>query len=314
MLNQNKNLYDITIIGAGPAGLSAAIYAARKKLKIAILADQAGGQALLTNIIENYAGIKSISGADLISSMRSKVEDYGVEIMEGVRIREIIRRKNDFEIKSAENSYKTKTILIATGETPRRLNVPGEKELEGKGISFCSICDAPLFADKDVAVVGGGNAGLDAALDLTKYANKIYVLEFSDKLLGDELTQEKLRRSGKVTFILNAATKEIKGKDKVEELIYEDRKTGKIYNLKVGGVFEAIGSIPGTDFVKDLLKLNDKKEVVINLEANTTSVPGIFAAGDVTNIPFKQCIIAAGEGAKAALNVYNYLQDLKVDN
>ena len=314
MLNQNKNLYDITIIGAGPAGLSAAIYAARKKLKIAILADQAGGQALLTNIIENYAGIKSISGADLISSMRSKVEDYGVEIMEGVRIREIIRRKNDFEIKSAENSYKTKTILIATGETPRRLNVPGEKELEGKGISFCSICDAPLFADKDVAVVGGGNAGFDAALDLTKYANKIYVLEFSDKLLGDELTQEKLRRSEKVTFILNAATKEIKGKDKVEELIYEDRKTGKIYNLKVGGVFEAIGSIPGTDFVKDLLKLNDKKEVVINLEANTTSVPGIFAAGDVTNIPFKQCIIAAGEGAKAALNVYNYLQDLKVDN
>jgi len=303
---QNKT-YNIVIIGVGPAGLSSAIYAARKKLKILILTDQTGGQALLTSSIENYAGIRSISGADLISAMKEQVENYGVKIIEGVKVKEILQNAGGFEVKSQENSYKTKTVLIATGKTPRKLHVPGEKELEGMGISFCSICDAPLYGGKDVAVVGGGNAGLDAAFDLTKYANKIYILEFSDKLLGDEATQEKLRKDDKVVFILNAETKEIKGKDKVEELTYKDRKTGETHRLQVGGVFEAIGSIPSTDFVKDVLKLNEKNEIVIRPETNATSIDGIFAAGDVTDIPFKQDIISAGEGAKAALS-YSYLQ------
>lgn len=239
--------------------------------------------------------------------MRKQVEDYGIKIIEGMKVQQIKQINGKFELLTSRNSYQAKTILISSGKIPRRLNVPGEKELEGKGITFCSICDTPLYKDKDVAVIGEGNAGLDAALDLTKYANKIYVLEFSDKLLGDELTQEKLKQSGQITFILNATTKEIKGKEKVEELIYEDRKTGKIHNLDVGGVFVAIGSIPSTDFAKGLIELNDKKEIVVDFKTSATNVPGIFAAGDVTDTPFWQIAIAVGDGAMAALNIYQYL-------
>lgn len=310
MPNQkNNNHYDLVIIGGGPAGLSAAIYAARKKIKTLILTEQTGGQALLISKIENYAGIKSVSGQELINSMEEQVKNLGVEIIMGIKLKRIESQDGNFKVLTNQNHYLAKTVLVASGKTPRRLNVPGEKKLEKKGISFCSICDAPLYANKDVAVVGGGNSGLDAALDLTKYANKIYVLEFGDKLLGDELTQEKLKESGKVVFILNASTREIQGTESVEGLLYEDRKTKEIHQLRVGGVFVAIGSIPSTDFIKDLVALNDKKEIVIDKNSNATNVPGVFAAGDVTDIPFKQCIIAAGEGAKAALNIYEYLQN-----
>lgn len=307
MSNQDKTLYDLVIIGAGHAGLAAAIYAARKKLNTVILTKKIGGQSLLTNKIENYPGLKLISGAELIAASQKQAESYGVKIIEGVKIKQIKENNNKFELLTSQNSYQAKTVLITSGKIPRHLNVAGEKELTGKGISFCSICDAPLYSNKDVAVVGGGNAGLDAALDLTKYANKIYVLEFADRLLGDELTQEKLRKSNKVTFILNAATKEIKGEKIVESLVYQDRKTEQMQTLKVGGVFVAIGVVPSTGFVKDLLKLNKQKEIVIDLATNATNIPGIFAAGDVTNVVFEQCVIAAGEGAKAALNIYNYL-------
>lgn len=304
-------IYDLIIIGAGPAGFSAAIYAARKKLSVAVVTDKVGGQASLNSLIENYAGISSISGADLIFAMRHQAENYQTKIIEGVTIKQIRQNGKGFVLLNSGDPYRARAVLIASGKIPRRLNVPGESELEGRGVSFCSTCDAPLFGNKDVAVVGGGNAGLDTALDLTKYANKIYVLEFSDRLLGDELTQEKLRAGGKTTFILNAATKSIEGKGVVEGLVYEDRKTSKVHSLKVNGVFVAIGSLPSSDFVKDLVKLNDRKEIVIDLETNATSASGIFAAGDVTNTPFKQCIIAAGEGAKAALQIYDYLQSTK---
>lgn len=305
---KNQNSLDLIIIGAGSAGLSAAIYAARKKLNTIILTKKIGGQSLLANKIENYPGIKSISGVDLISLMREQIKDYGIKIMTGLEIKQIKQSGNKFAARTSKNLYQAKTVLITSGKMPRRLNVPGEKELEGKGISFCSICDAPLYKGRDVAVIGSSDAGLEAALDLIKYANKIYVLGLTTRLLGDKSTQEKLRASNKVTFILNAVTKEIKGKKFVEQLVYEDRKTGENYSLKVSGVFAAIGSVPSTDFVENLLRLNDKKEIIIDLEANATNIPGIFAAGDVTNIPFKQCVIAAGEGAKAALNVYSYLQ------
>lgn len=309
MNQKNKQkLYDLIIVGAGPAAFSAAIYAARKKLTSIVITDNIGGQLLLTGKIGNYLGIQSSSGMKLSSSMQKHVKNYGVSIVEEQKVRKIKQKKNEFEVFTSESSYSGKSILIASGKTPRQLNVPGEKKFEKKGVSYCSTCDAIYYKNKDVVVIGGGNAGLDAALDLTKYANKIYILEFTDKLLGDELTQEKLNKSGKITFIMNAATQKIKGGKTVEELVYKDRKTGKIHSLKVGGVFIVIGAIPSTKFVKKLLKLNDKEEIVINLETNATNVPGIFAAGDVTNIPFKQCIIAAGEGAKAALNIYDYLQ------
>lgn len=305
-------MFDLVIIGAATAGLTAAIYSARKKLNTIILTDKLGGQSLLTDNIENYPGFKVISGQELTDKIKEQVENLGVEIKEGVRIRKILKTGDNFEIKAEDGKvFQTKSVIIATGKKPRRLNAPGEKEFTGKGVSFCSICDAPLFGAKDVAVVGGGNAGLESAMDLTKYSDKIYVLEFGQKIMGDKSTQEKLLQTGKVEFIVNAAVKQIKGEKFVENLIYEDRTNGEIKDLKVGGVFVNIGQIPSSEFVKDFVQLNEAGEIIIDPKTNQTSMPGVFAAGDVTDILFKQCIIAAGEGAKAALSVYSYLQQQK---
>jgi thioredoxin-disulfide reductase len=302
-------MYDLIIIGGASAGLTSAIYAARKKLNTIILTEKIGGQSLLTDNIENYPGFKLISGLELIKKMREQVEALGVEIKEGEKINTLRNTNDGFEAETEKGGevFRARSLIIASGKKPRLLNVPGEKELTGKGVSYCSICDAPLFSGKDVVVVGGGNAGLESAMDLTKYANKIYVLEFMPKLAGDESTQEKLRQTGKVEFITNVATKEIKGKDFVEALVYEDRQTKERKELKAGGVFVNIGQIPSSDFVKDFLELNNQKEIVIDSKTNQTSVEGVFAAGDVTDIAYKQCIIAAAEGAKAALSAYNYL-------
>ena len=303
-----KTMYDLIIIGGATAGLSAAVYAARKKLKTLILTEKVGGQSLLTDNIENYPGFKIITGQELIQKMREQAEQAGTEIQEEKRAVEIKKQNNGFKIITKnKEEFETKAVIIATGQNLRYLNIPGEKEFSGKGISFCSICDAPLFNKKDVAVVGGGNAGLEAALDLTKYADKIYVLEFNHEIAGDKSTQEKLKETKKVEFITGAAAKEIKGAKFAESLIYEDRKTGREKELKVSGIFVNIGQTPNSDFVKDFLDLNAEKEIIVDPKTNQTSAEGIFAAGDVTNIPFKQCIIAAGEGAKAALSVYNYL-------
>lgn len=302
-------MFDLIIIGGASAGLTSAIYAARKKLNTIILTDKVGGQSLLTDNIENYPAFQSISGQELIGKMREQVESLGVEIKEGQRVKKISKSSDGFELETEGGEvFKTRALIIATGKKPRQLNVPREKELTSKGVSYCSICDAPLFSGKDVVVVGGGNAGLEAAVDLTKYANKIYVLEFESKIMGDEATQEKLRQTGKVEFITDATTKEIKGDKFVEALIYEDRKAGEQKELKVQGVFVNIGQIPSSDFVRDFLKLNDQNEIVIDPRTNQTSVDGVFAAGDVSDVLYKQCVIAAGEGAKAALSVYKYLQ------
>jgi alkyl hydroperoxide reductase subunit F len=301
-------LYDLVIIGGASSGLTAAIYGARKKLNTVILTEKIGGQSLLTDNIENYPGFKSISGKDLINKMREQVENLGVKIKEEIKAIEISKKDNVFEIKTENNgTFQAKSVVIATGKRPRHLNVPGEKEFTSKGVSFCSTCDAPLFAKKDVAVVGGGNAGLESAVDLTKYARKIYVLEFSEKILGDESTQEKLRKTGKIEFITNAATKEIRGETFVKSLIYEDRSSGEKKELLVEGVFVNIGQIPNTDFVKGFVELNEWSEVITDHRTSQTSVEGIFAAGDVTDTFYKQCIIAAGEGAKAALSAYKYI-------
>ncbi|MEK9183579.1 MAG: FAD-dependent oxidoreductase [Patescibacteria group bacterium] len=201
-----------------------------------------------------------------------------------------------------------KSLIIATGKNPRRLNVPGEEEFKNKGVSYCSTCDAPLYGGKDVVVAGSGNSGLGAAFDLTKYANKIYVLESDGKIKGDEIMQEKLKNSKKVEFIVNAKIKEIKGSNFVEKIIYEDRESGKIKETLAGGIFVNIGWIPSSGLVKDLVKLNEWQEIIIDPKTNEASVKGIFAAGDVTDVLHKQCVVAAGEGAKAALSIYEYLK------
>ncbi len=300
-------IYDLIIIGAGPAGLTAGIYAGRKKLKTAILTKQIGGQSL-SYTIENYPGLMEISGLELVEKTKKQVEKYDMEIKESAEISAIDKKNGNFSVKTEKgDSFEAKAIVIASGKMPKKINVPGAEEFEGKGVSFCTICDAPLFAGKSVAVIGGGNAALMAAMDLIPYAEKIYILQHRQMFIGDEILQEKLKKSGKVEFFVDAETKEIKGKNFVEGLIYENLKTGEKKELAVGGVFENIGYVPNTAFVKNFLKLNEKEEIIIDPWTGETSIKGIFAAGDATNIPFKQYIIAAGEGAKAALSAYYYI-------
>lgn len=306
-------MYDLIIIGAASAGLSASIYAARKKINLLVLTEKIGGQSLLTDKISNYPGFQEISGFELTQKMQAHTEAYGVKILEGKGYKIAkIEKKDNFFMAQTENGevFETKSVIISTGKSPRTLGVLGEKEYTGKGVTYCSICDAPLFGGKDTVVVGGGNAGMEAALDLTKYANKIYVLEYDSKIRGDELSQEKLISSGKAEFITDAKPLEIKGSRFVESLAYEDRKTGERKELSAQGIFVNIGQIPNTSFLNGFVELNKYNEIVINHATCDTSVSGIFAAGDVTDIPFKQCVIAAGQGAIAALSAHKYLQGL----
>lgn len=302
-------IYDVVIIGGASAGLTAGIYAARKKLNAVILAKQIGGQSLLAERIENFPGLESISGKDLIDNMRKQVEKYGVPIREDAEVESIKKKGEEFEVRlrNLEVGLRARAIIIATGKNYRQLDIPGAKKFENKGVSFCTTCDAPFFEGKNVAVIGGGNSALNAVLDLVKYANKIYVLARGPKIKGDELLQEKAKQSGKVEFLVNAELKEIEGNAFVEKIIYKDKKTGDEKELKVGGVFVNIGWVPATEFLKDFVDLNKEREIIINSRTNETSVKGIFAAGDVTDIRYKQCVIAAGEGAKAALSAANYL-------
>jgi len=292
--------------------LTSAIYAIRKKLKVLLLTKQIGGQSLLTDNIENFPGFENISGAELVAKIEKQVKNLGAEIKENAEVASIEKKDGGFLVKvkstSGVDRFEARALILASGRKPRLLNVPGEEKFLGKGVSVCSICDAPLFQNKDVAVVGGGNAGLEAALDLTKYAEKIYVLEANGKIRGDEATQEQLRKTGQVEFQTGIEVQEIKGNKFVESLIYKDKNTGEIKELKVGGVFINIGQIPATDFLKGFLELNQWGEIAIDPKTNQTSVPGVFAAGDATDVKYKQCIIAAGEGAKAALSAYEYLQ------
>lgn len=299
--------YDLIIIGAGPAGLTAGIYAGRKKIKAIILTKQIGGQSL-SYTIENYPGLTEISGLELIEKTKKQVEKYGIEIKDSVLISGLEKKNGNFSVKTeGGENFEAKAIIIASGKMPRKLEVAGAEKFEGKGVSFCTICDAPLFGGKNVAVVGGGNSALMSAIDLIPYAEKIYVLQHRERFIGDEILQEKLKNSGKVGFITAAEVREIKGSKFVEGLVYEDLKTGKTKELAVAGVFVNIGYVPNTAFVKNFLKLNEKEEIIINPETAETSVKGIFASGDVTNISFKQYIIASGEGAKAALSAYHYI-------
>lgn len=302
-------IYDLIIIGGGPAGITAGIYAARKKINTLLIAKEFGGQMNKAHEVENYPGITSAIGIDLTKKFVEHLKKFDIEFKEGKNVRETKKTNAEFEVILEDGEkFESKTIIIASGKNPRPLKVSGEEKFLGKGVTYCSVCDTPLFKGKDVAVIGGGNAGLDAAMDLTKYANKIYVLEFGEKFLGDESTQEKLEASGKVEMITNAAIKEIRGDKFVKSLIYEDRKTGKTRELKVEGVFVEIGYVPSSGFIKDLVKFNKAGEIIINQKDNSTKTPGVFAAGDVTDVVYKQIIIAAAEGAKAALSAYNYLQ------
>lgn len=301
-------LHDVAIIGGAGAGLTAAIYSSRKKLDTILIAKQIGGQSVLTDDIENYPGFEKISGIELLDKMRRQAEKYGTEIKEGVAVGSIGKKDGNFLIKIKDDvDIEAKAVIVATGKNPRRLNVPGEKEFEGKGVVFCSICDAPLFGEKDVVVAGGGNSGLHTALDLLNYADNIYILEAGPKIIGEEILQERLVKSGKVKFFTESKIIEIKGGNFVEKVFYEDKKTGKTKEIQAQGVFINAGWTPATSFLSDFVNLNEEGEIIIDQKTNATSVAGVFAAGDCTDVKYKQIVVAAGEGAKAALSAYNYL-------
>lgn len=301
-------IYDLIIIGGGPAGITAGIYAARKKLKTLLITKEWGGQITKANEIENWPGIKKISGMDLMKNMTEHLKEFELEIKDHREVIDLSKKGDNFSIRDSEEEYEAKSVIIATGKVPRTLNIPGEEKFKGKGVSICSTCDAPMFKNKDVAVVGGGNAGFAVALDMIKYANKVYILEFFPEMKGDPITKEKLEKSGKVEFFTNVAVKEIKGDKFVESLVYEDRKTSKDIEIKVQGVFISVGMTAKVDFAEKLVELNKIGEIVIDKD-NYTKTLGIFAAGDITDIKYEQITIACGEGAKAALAVTDYLKN-----
>jgi len=300
-------IYDLIIIGGGPAGITAGIYAARKKLKTLIITKDWGGQINRASEIHNWPGTRVISGMGLIGEMTEHMKEYEIEIRKGKEVIDIDKKDNIFTVRDEEKEHEARTVIIASGKIPRTLDIPGEDKFRGKGVCVCSTCDAPMYKDKEVAVIGGGNAGCGAAIDLLKYAKKIYVLEFLEEMKADPIIMDKLMKSGKVECYTNVAVKEIKGKKFVEGLVYENRDTGKQTELNVAGVFISVGMMAKAGFAEKLVELNQIGEIVIDKD-NYTKTPGLFAAGDISDIKYEQIVIAAGEGAKAALAVTDYLK------
>ncbi len=299
-------LYDVIIIGTGPAGLSAAIYTVRKVLKTLVIGKEMGGQVAWTYDVDNYLGFSQIDTADLIAKFEQHIQKYGVEKLIGVDVTAIDLSGKVKKVTTNDgNTHHGKTIIIATGKRPRPLNVPGEKELIGKGVAYCATCDAPLFADLDVAVAGGGNSALQSAIDLIKVARKVYVVSLTP-LTGDEFLQGKVTSAPNVELFTEHKITRILGDSAVEGLEIEAVKTGELKTLKVQGVFVEIGLLPNSELVIDTLQTNRLGEIVIDTECRT-GVAGVFACGDVTNVPYKQVIVAAGEGAKAGLSAHDYL-------
>lgn len=306
-IDENK-LYDVTVVGSGPAAVSAAIYSARKGLNVAMVGVKIGGQVLDTNEIENIIGTVLTTGAKFAETLEKHLKEHEIAFKEGHLVKEIKEDgKDKILVTDDGKSYKTKTVIVATGAKPRSLNIPGEAEYVGKGVHYCSTCDGPFYKGLDVAVIGGGNSGVEAAIDLSGIAKSVTLIEFMPELKADKVLQEKLAEQPNVKTILNSATVRVNGNEFVESIVYKSRETDEEKTLNVEGMFVEIGLSPRSEVVKDLVETNKIGEIVINPENNSTSVAGIFAAGDVTNIRQKQIIIAMGEGAKAALGAFEYL-------
>lgn len=304
--------YDLVIVGGGPAGVTAGIYAARQKLNTLLITKSFGGQVARKAVaIENYPGFEGISGMELIQKFEKHLRKQKIDI-ERDSVTKIKKTGKIFLVLTkSKNQFQTRAVIIASGADPRPLEVPGEKKFIGRGVSYCSICDGPLFSNKIVAVIGGGNAGFETAIFLSKFAKKIYILEYASKVGADETNQERVKKTRKTEVITSAVLKQIRGKEFVDSIVCQNRKTKKLNTLKVEGVFVEIGSQPATSFVKGLVDFNEKDEIKINPKDNQTKTSGLFAAGDVTDLKEKQIVIAAGEGAKTALSIYNYLKNLK---
>jgi len=296
-------MFDLVIIGAGPAGITASIYAARKKMEFLVIAKDIGGQAAWSGEIENYTGYQFITGPELAAKFEEHIRKYGIQVKENERVVELKRKDEGVWIKTDKGVYEAKTAVIASGKRSKELGVPGELEFKNRGLTYCATCDAPLFADKDVAVIGGGNSALDAALQLIQIAKHIYLIDIAPELSGDVVMREKVSQSRKVDVLNNTRVTTILGDKMVSGI--RIRRGDKEETLAVEGVFVEIGLIPNSEFAKEVEK-NERGEIKVNAY-NETNIPGIFAAGDVTDVPEKQIIVAAGEGAKATLSAFRYL-------
>lgn len=302
-------VYDLIIIGAGPAGVSAAVYASRQKLNFLVISKDSGGQlGKKTMEIENYAGFSKISGPELIKAFEEQLKFNKVEIVFD-EILKVEKVENKFLLHTATSAtYESLSVIIATGSDPRMLEVPGEKEFMGKGVSYCALCDGPIFKDKTVAVIGGGNNGFETAVFLSNYVKKIYILEFADKVRADQENQNLVAKKSHIEIITNAKVLKIEGDNFVKSLTYLNQKTNDEVKLNVEGIFVEVGYSPATAFVKGLVEFSDRDEIIVDQETFRTKTPGLFAAGDCNQGKYKQVVTSVGEGAKAALAAYDYLQ------
>lgn len=302
----DKEAYDVLVVGGGPAGSAAAIYAARKGIRTGLVAERFGGQVNDTLSIENIIGTKATEGPAFVASLEGHVAEYPVDVMKNQRAAAIA--KNDLVEVTLENGavLKSKTVIVSTGTRYRQLGVPGEEQFKNKGVAYCPHCDGPLFKGKDVAVIGGGNSGVEAAIDLAGIVNHVTVIQRSAELKADSVLQARLRSLPNVTIITNALTQEITGENTVNGLVYKDAVTGEEHTVKLDGVFIQIGLLPNTEFLKGTLEMNDRNEIIVDAHG-ATNVPGVFAAGDCTNSAYKQIVISMGSGATAALGAFDYM-------
>ncbi|GEO24978.1 alkyl hydroperoxide reductase subunit F [Alicyclobacillus acidoterrestris] len=302
----DKEPYDVLVVGGGPAGASAAIYAARKGIRTGLVADRFGGQVLDTVGIENFISVKYTEGPQLAASLEEHVKEYGIDVMKG-HLAKGLEKKELVEVELENGAIlKSKTVIISTGARWRNVGVPGEAEFRNKGVTYCPHCDGPLFTGKDVAVIGGGNSGIEAAIDLAGIVRHVTVLEFMPELKADAVLQKRLYSLPNVTVLKNVQTKEITGTDKVDGITYVERDTGAEKHIELQGVFVQIGLVPNTDWLGDTVERNRMGEIVVDSHG-ATNVPGVFAAGDCMNSPYKQIIISMGSGATAALGAFDYL-------
>lgn len=302
-------MYELMIVGGGPAGLAAAVYAARKRLSTLLISGDIGGQVNRTMGVENYLGYQFVEGRELIDKFHAQVSQYPIDQKIGYQISRLVQIEEGFEaITETGEKYQSRVVILATGKRPKQLNVPGERELAGRGVTYCAICDGPVFAGQRVAVIGGGNSALEAALDMVRIAEHVALVSLTP-LTADTVLIEKLGEAKNISLFPGYQTQKIEGQDFVEGLLIKDLKSGQSQQLKVSGIFVEIGLVPNSEPVKDLIRLNQWGEVPVNASCET-ALPGLYAAGDVTDVPEKQIVVAAGEGAKAALQAHRYQQRL----
>jgi alkyl hydroperoxide reductase subunit F len=299
-------MYDLIIIGGGPAGLTAAVYAARKKMNTLLLTKEFGGQLMWTKEIENYMGYQFISGPELMGKFEEQVKRFAVAIQYEEVNGLIVNQDGTFLVKTEEKEYQSKTVILATGKRPRGLDIPGEKEFTGRGVSYCATCDGPFFDNKAVAVIGGGNSAVQAALELSNIAHTVYLVVRNDHYIADPIILEKMKVATNIIEKIGYESEGIYGNEVVEKITIREITTGKLQDLAIEGVFVEIGLEPNSEYVEDIVRMNKRKELMVDCRSRT-NIPGVYAAGDITDGPDKQIVIAAGDGAKAALMAYDYL-------